>query len=370
MRRWAATLVFLVVCLMGIGVVMLASTGLVPGKEGFLYRQLIWVAVSLSVGVIISHIDYRWWQQRFIMSAIFALSILSLAAVLIEGVGHEVGGATRWIKLGGISIQPSEFAKVGIVIVLCGWLSGVREHIRDWLPGIVLPMMGLGIVLILILSEPDFGTTALTAAVGLALMMVAGCRKLPVLGVAGLGAVSFSLLVRMDEVRYRRVMAFLDPTAPENRAAAYQLLQSLDSFVRGNVLGVGLGNSIQKQHYLPEAHTDFILAIVGEELGFIGSAAVVTGFTGIAICGLVIALRAPDMLGRMLGFGLTLLLSLQAVMNIAVVTGSMPTKGIALPFISYGGSSLLISVVCVAILVSIAKATDLAEAMAEDLEAV
>ncbi len=367
MRKWAATLVVLMILTMALGIVMLASTSSVNGMEihgdslFFLKRQLAWMALALVLGVILSNFDYRWFQQGMLMSLIGGLSLLGLVLVLVPLIGYEVGGASRWINLRVVKVQPSEFAKVGMIIVLSGWLAGIRGHIREWVPGFIFPMLGLGLFSFLLLCEPDFGTTALVGMVSLLVMLVAGVRKLPLFSLALAGAGAFSVLVRLSDVRYRRIMAFLDPTSDENRAAAYQLLQSLAAIVRGGRTGVGMGRSIQKHLYLPEAHTDFIFAIIAEELGLIGPLVIIGAFAGIAVCGLVISMRAPDTFGRLLAFGLTMLLVLQAGLNIAVVSGCLPTKGIALPFVSYGGSSLLVSVACIALLVSIARATDQAE---------
>jgi cell division protein FtsW len=252
-----------------------------------------------------------------------------------------------------MSVQPSEFAKLGMIVVLAAWMARVGRRSDRFREGFMLPVMGLGVVLALIILEPDFGTTLVTGAVGMAMLFVAGTRLSHLLVAGALGLSGFILAVMRDPVRTMRILAFVMPEQyPE---VARHLAQSKIAFIRGGLFGVGLGNSIQKQFYLPEAHTDFILAIVGEELGFIATVVVAALFLGFVICGMVISFRAQDIFGRLLGFGITMMIALQAAINIGVVTGCLPTKGLPLPFISYGGSSLLVSVAGVCILLNIAQ---------------
>jgi len=229
----------------------------------------------------------------------------------------------------------------------------VGRHAQKLKEGIIFPIVGLCVILGLIMAEPDFGTTLLLGAVGMLIMFAGGSRVAHLVVVAVCGACAFALAVMRDPVRMGRVLAFLMPE--KYPATAYHLAQSKVAFIRGGLFGVGLGKSIQKQFYLPEAHTDFILAIIGEELGFIATCVVVLMFLGILVCGLIISFNAPDLFGKLLGFGVTMMIVLQASINIGVVTGCLPTKGLALPFISYGGSSLLVSISCIGVLVNIAR---------------
>jgi cell division protein FtsW len=231
-------------------------------------------------------------------------------------------------------------------------MSRLGPRADRFLDGFLYPGMGLGLMLLLTILEPDFGTTFLMAAVGAAIMLAGGTR-LRHLAIGGVCAVTaFAAAVAMDPVRLRRIKAFFDPeSSPE---AAYHAAQSQIAFILGGLFGKGLGESMQKQFYLPEAQTDFIFAIIGEELGFIATALIVALFLGILVCGLLISIRAPDRFGSLIAFGATLMIVLQAAINIGVVTGCLPTKGLPLPFISYGGSSLVVSVGAVCLLLNVA----------------
>jgi cell division protein FtsW len=356
-RRLSSVLMVMVAALLAVGVVMLASTSSVRASANyqdpyyFLKRQLVWVAIALGLGLAVLRFDYHWWQKAAVPLAAFSLALLVI--VLVPGVGARIGGSSRWLRLGPFSFQPSEMAKVSLVIGMATWMSRLGRKTREFIKGLLLPVGGLGVLLGLLLLEPDFGTTLLLGMVGMLILFVGGTRIVYLSGVAMMGLAGFGLAVAHDPVRLRRILAFLYPDKfPE---VAYHLAQSEKSFTIGRLFGVGLGNSIQKQFYLPEAHTDFILAIIGEELGLIGTIAVVLLFAGILFCGVRISLKAPDLFGRLLGFGFTMLIGLQAAINIGVVTGCLPTKGLPLPFISYGGSSMLASIAGICILCNIAQ---------------
>jgi cell division protein FtsW len=367
MIRWKTPtiLIGIVLILLALGIVMLASASSVKGAtyffdaEYFLKRQLIWMVAGLFAGFLASMIDYHWWHRLAVPAGILALILL--AAVLIPHVGTLIGGSRRWLRLGPFSVQPSEFAKIASVVALSAWMAQLGVRSVCFKEGFLLPLAGLSLCLVLILMEPDLGTTVLIAVVGMALMFVGGARPL-YLGtfcIVGLVLFSSALWVLRDNPKVKnrldRIEAFMDPS--KHPAAAYQLEQSKEAFTMGGLFGVGLGRSLQKYNYLPEAHTDFILAIVGEELGLLASGGVVALFLGFLVSGMIIASRAPDIFGRLAGFGLTLMTVLQAAINVGVVTGCLPTKGLPLPFISYGGSSLLISLISVGVLVNIARQT-------------
>jgi cell division protein FtsW len=342
---------------------MLASTSSVRGQEAFgdplhfLKRQLLWMAAGISTGVLLARFDYHWYRKLALPIAVAVLLMLTL--VFIPGIGLRVGGSRRWLNLGMLSLQPSEFAKLGVVVSLAAWLARTGRRAALLVPGIILPGLGVGTVAVLLMLEPDYGTTALTCAVAGCMLFVGGARLVYLLAAAGLGVAGMAVMVANDPVRLGRVLAFLAPA--KYPAVAYHLVQSKIAFIKGGWFGVGLGNSIQKHLYLPEAHTDFILAIIGEELGFIATISVLALFATVMVCGVIVSVRAKDAFGRLLGFGLTATLVVQAIINMGVVTGCLPTKGLPLPFISYGGSSLLVSLAMVGVLLNIEEHAAAAE---------
>lgn len=356
MGKTASALIAAVVILLSVGIVMLASTSTVRGSAAFddphyfLKKQLVWLLIALLSGVLFARFDYHWWQKLAVPVAGVALVLLTL--VLVPGIGRMIGGSRRWLRIGPFSVQPSEFAKFAMIVLLAWWMSRVGRRAAFFREGLLYPMSLLGIFVLLMILEPDFGTTLLTGVVGMSILFAGGARigYLVVTGVCGMCA--FVLAIMRDPVRMGRVLAFLMPE--KYPVTAYHLAQSKIAFIRGGLRGVGLGESLQKQFYLPEAHTDFIFAIIGEELGLLFTGLIVCLFIVILFCGILISNRAPDLFGRLLGFGLTMMITIQAAINMGVVTGCLPTKGLPLPFISYGGSSLVMSVVCVCVLLNIA----------------
>lgn len=356
MRRTISTLAGIVLALLSLGVVMLFSTSSVEGTASFsdpyyfLKRQLAWLFLSLLCGSVVIRVDYHTWVKYSPYIAVGSLILLGL--VFAPGFGMKVGGSSRWIRLGPFSFQPSEPAKFALIVTMVAWVSRAGRRMSNFKEGLLIPLTGLGILLLLVMLEPDFGTTMLMGLVGMCILFAGGTQigYLLITGLLGLSA--FFLAVLHNPVRRARVLAFLMPQKYPD--TAYHLAQSKIAFIKGGFPGVGLGNSIQKQFYLPEAHTDFIFAIIGEELGVIATAGIVLLFLGLLVCGMIIAYRAPDSAGKLLAFGLTIAITLQAAINMGVVTGCLPTKGLPLPFISYGGSSLLMSVVGVCVLINIA----------------
>lgn len=352
-----ALAVFVLILLAG-GCVMLASTSAVKALADygdanfFIKRQMIWIILALITGGLAAKIDYHRW--RYLALPILIISLALLTLVLLPGYGAKIGGSRRWLHFSYFSFQPSEPAKFALVLALAWWLAREQRHITSFARGALVPMLIMGMILGLVFLEPDFGTTFLAALVGLAIMFLAGTRLryLGAFGLLGLGG--FSLALLHNEVRLQRILAFRDPEK-YSQTFAYQLNKSIDAFIAGGWTGVGLGKSVQKHFYLPEAHTDFIFAIIGEELGLLATLLVTTLFAGIFFCGLRISWRAHDQFGRLLAFGLTMMISLQALYNIAVVLGCMPTKGLPLPFISFGGSSLITSLLSVGVLINIAQ---------------
>lgn len=359
MRKTSSALIVMVVVLLSLGIVILASTSSVKGSatfdnpQYFVIRQLVWLVIALLAGLACAKFDYHYWRR--LAPFMYILSILLLVAVFLPGIGLRVGGSSRWIRLGPLTLQSSEVAKLSIVVAMASWLSYAGRRVEYFVDGLLIPIGGMCVIIGLIFLETDLGTTALIAIVCVAMLFAAGTRLSYLLPVSFIGMFGGVLFIMQDDVRWKRVMAFLHPDDPEYLDKAHQLIQSKIAFINGGWLGVGLGNSIQKQLYLPEAHTDFIFAIIGEELGFVFSLGVVLIFVGLLVCGMIISFKAPDLFGKLLGFGLIMMIVAQALINIAVVTGSAPTKGIALPFISYGGSSLMMSMAIIGVLLNISS---------------
>ncbi len=356
-RRTIITLIAAVLVLATVGVIMMFSASLVRGEssyentEYFLVRQLIWLFISLMAAIVCTRIDLVLLRKIALPAA--AVCALLLVLVRIPGIGHNINGSWRWLKFGPLTIQPSEFSKIGIILAAAWWISRRRRYMHTFKRGILVPIIGLGMFAGLLMVEPDFGTTMLVGLVGLTLLFIGGARPRYLFGFTAAGAAAFGLILMHNANRMRRITAFLDPEKYA-QGEAWQLINALNAFASGGAYGTGLGNSIQKQFYLPEAHTDFIFPIIGEELGLIATFSVLLLFVVIFICGLRIASRANDDFGRFTALGVTLMITLQAIINLAVVTGSMPTKGLALPFISYGGSSLLVCSAMIGMLVNVA----------------
>jgi cell division protein FtsW len=357
MQRTISFLIAAVLILVTIGVIMLFSASMVRGdaqynnSEYFLYRQITWLVLSLISAGVCARLDLRWLRVSALPLAGICLFLLIL--VRIPGIGIYINGSWRWLRFGPFTIQPSEFAKIGIILAFSWWISRRRRYMHTFKRGLLPPLVALGAFSVLLLVEPDFGTTILVGLVTMVLLYIGGVRLLQLFGFAGAGLMGVAVLLLHNENRMRRIFAFLDPEKYAQEEA-WQLINGLNAFASGGAYGTGLGNSIQKYHYLPEAHTDFILPIIGEELGLAVTLLVLILFVVIFICGLRIAERASDDFGRFTALGVTLIITFQAIINLAVVTGCMPTKGLALPFISYGGSSLLVSFIMVGMLINVA----------------
>lgn len=344
-----------------VGVVMVFSASAVTAKElygngyVFLERQIIWLAVGLFGMIRLMNFDYRKLREPRVIYSSVAVVLLMLIGVLFLDRSHATH---RWIHAGPLSLQPSEFAKL-VVILYLAWFLELRLRpggfgVNNW-NHTLLPALGPVIfILALILREPDMGTSCMIFLIALVMLYQAGMSMKYVAG-AALGALpAVYLLIVHAHYRYERMLAFFSPGAdPQGRG--FQLVQSLIAVGSGGLTGVGLMESKQKLFYLPEAHTDFIYAVLCEELGYIGGIAVVILFGIYAWRGFRAAFRAPDAFGRLLALGITTLVVGQALVNLSVVLGLMPTKGIPLPFISYGGSSLLIMLLATGVLLNISQ---------------
>jgi len=337
------------------GLVMLFSAGAVRGAQDLLFKQIVWVVVSLLVGGYASIVNLDWLRNRTIL--IFGLCLIGLVLTLIPGIGVKVNGAQRWIGLGSLRIQPSEFAKIGMVLLLAKYFAVEQRMIGSLVKGFLVPSILIGSVCGLILLQPDFGTCFLCGTVGAILMFQAGVGLKWLMPVAGLAVSVFSILVYFDPVRIRRVTSFLDVEANANDSA-YQLWQGMLAFGVGGVEGVGLGMGRQQMYFLPEAHTDFIFPVIGEELGLVATFGILIAFF-ILFFSVGVKLRQVSKLHEyLLAMGSLLFVILQAIINIGVVTGCLPTKGMSLPFISYGGSNLVVTFIFVGLIINVMRKKD------------
>ena len=344
--------IFAAISLTMIGLVMLFSAGVVRGAQALLTKQIIWLALSLVMGLYAAFMDLEWLRRK--AWVVFGLCILGLILTLVPGIGVKVNGAQRWIGLGPLRIQPSEFAKIGLVIILAAYFSQRHREIKTFLYGFFIPSVVIGLCCGLIILQPDFGTCFLCGAVAATMMFQAGTSLRWLLPVAGLAIAAFSVLVYFDPVRIRRVTSFLDVEANANDSA-YQLWQGMLAFGVGGLDGVGLGMGRQQMHFLPEAHTDFIFPVIGEELGLLVTSGIVLCFL-VLFASVFLRLRqAPRLYEYLLAMGAILFVTLQAIINMGVVTGSLPTKGMSLPFISYGGSNLMVTFVLLGFVINVLK---------------
>lgn len=357
----AISLIAIVVGLVAFGLLMVYSSSFILAQERtgdgltFIKRQLLFGALGLGALVAASRVDYRRWSKW--AYPMLGFSLLLLALVFIPGVGHRVGGAQRWLRFGDFGFQPAEFAKFAIVFFVARHLA--RK--QDRLDSIAASVGGMFFVplpaFLLLLAQPDFGSTAVICLVIFCLLFLGGVRKRYLGGALLLASGAAAFLVMSSAYRRARVASFLDPWADPG-GKGFQMIQSLLGLHHGGLTGVGLGNGKEKLFYLPEAHNDFILAVIGEELGLIGVGVVVFAFLFFLRTGLRIAQeareRAGDLHGMLLASGITLVIGLQGLINIAVVLGLLPTKGLALPLISYGGSALLVDLFAIGVLLSIA----------------
>ena len=341
-----------------VGLVMVFSaSAVVAGKRFhdswyYLKRQLAWLAFGLMILHVVSQVDYIWWKRLAL--PLLGLIIVLLVVVLIPSIGVAANGARRWLRLGPISIQPAEMAKLIGVIYLAAYLAKKEDRLQHFSTGLLPALLVIGVLSGLVLLEPDLGTVVVLGLVTGGLLFVGGAR-VSHLSTLALSAVPIGLaLVLTSSYRRQRLMAFLEPWRDASDTG-FQITQSFLAFGSGGLFGVGLGEGKQKLFFLPEAHTDFVLALVGEELGFVGTGIVVLFFALFVIRGFQISTRARIPFGRYLGIGITTLIGIQALINACVVTGLLPTKGLTLPFVSYGGSSLVISLTGVGILLNISR---------------
>lgn len=359
-------LLLIVVALLTFGLVMVLSSSYIFAEErfgdgfAFIKKQFLFAMLGLVGMGFAARIPHRNWLKWGY--PVLAAACVLLLCVLIPGVGAKVGGAQRWIRFGGIGFQPGELAKFAMIFFVIRQLEMKKTRLDQFGPGILAPLLVPLPGLVLLLLQPDFGSTALIVSISVVLMFLAGVPKKNIFMLVAVAGVAASALLLGSDYRRARLMTFLDPWSdPGGRG--FQIIQSYLGLFHGGWFGVGLGNGKEKLFYLPEAHNDFIGAVIGEELGLIGITAVVLAYSFLVYRGLRIAYRCweneRDRYGMLLASGITLILGLQGFINLSVVLGLVPTKGLTLPLISYGGSALMVDLFAAGILLSVSRTTDL-----------
>ncbi len=357
------TLLITIFILLGLGIITVLSasspTALAEtGNDSYKYvkRQLFSAVIGVILMFALSKIDYKFWQKKY--KIIFLGSILLLLSTLAMGASSN--GATRWVNLGFISFQPSEVAKIGIIIFYAAFLTNNKEKLKSIKEGFVYPLaLIVPVVLIVLVLQNHFSATLVIVMLVSILMLLAGCRMryFILFGLPIVAAVVFAIFFGGQGFRLQRVMTFLDPWQ-DKTGDGWQIINSLYAIGSGGIFGVGLGNSKQKYLYIPEPHNDFIFSVLAEELGFLGCTLVIILFAVLIWRGITISMKSPDMFGSLLAAGITSMIAIQVLINIAVVTSSMPVTGMALPFFSYGGTALIIILSAMGILLSVSRATN------------
>ncbi len=360
-KRYDGWLFLSVLGLLGFGVVMVYSTSSyyaqIRFEDGlhFLKRQGLFALLGIVVMSMFMMLDYR-LLRRFVY-VILPISFILLGLLWIPGLGRKAGGALRWIDMGLIWIQPSEPAKLGLLIYLAHIVVKKSDRMHTFGKGFMPPVIVSGLMILLVFLQPDFGTAATMGALVMAMLFVGGANPFHVVGSTVLAAPILYVGLMGAEYRRERILAFLDPWSSP-RDAGFQIIQSYIALGNGGVTGVGLGMSSQKLFYLPMAHTDFVLSVIGEELGLVGICAVVAAFIVILVRGLKAAIGAPDSFGAKLAAGLTFMIAIESLVNMGVVMGLLPTKGLPLPLLSYGGTSLVVTMAAAGILLNVSAAPD------------
>lgn len=359
MRRTRITIVVTVLLLLSIGIVMIYSSSAIYAHEKykngmfFLKRHLSFVSLGIVLAFLAMSFDYR--KLRKWAKPILILAYLLLTLLLIPGIGTEVAGARRWFRFGMFSFQPSELANISLIIYVADFIARKRNLVKDdFSHGFLPPLFAMGLLLALIIIQPDLGTCFALGTVILLMLFIGGIRKEYLLGLILLAIPVVYLLIFQVAYRRARILAFLNPWA-DARGSGFQIIQSNIAIGSGGIFGVGLGHSMQKLFYLPAAHTDFIFSIIGEEMGLLGTIGICLAFIILIIQGMRVARNAQDVFGYFLSVGIILLLAIKAAINIGVSIGALPTKGLPLPFISYGGSSLIFDLIGVGLLLNIAR---------------
>lgn len=352
------TLLITILLLLSLGLIMVLSasspTALAEGGSSYTYfiRQAIFAAIGLVAMALISKIDYRIYKRFYVISYIVAFLLLALVLV----IGKTTNGAKRWIYIGSLSFQPSELVKILMIVFYAGLLTMDRDELPQFLKGFIKHAFWIGPIALMLLLEPHMSATVVIAGICLVMMVLAGCKFGHLLMLGGaIGIPALFLLITKAAYRLQRVTTFLDPWK-DKLGEGWQVIQSLYAIGSGGLFGLGLGQSKQKYLYLPEPQNDFIFSVLAEELGFVGCVFVIILFAILIWRGVLISMKAPDMFGSLMAAGITALIGIQSIINIAVVTSSMPATGMPLPFFSYGGTALFILLCEMGILLNISRA--------------
>jgi cell division protein FtsW len=349
MRLAIGTITIVTGLALALGLTMLHSIGMHhPMGMYFFNQQCRWLAIGLVACVLAMAVDYRSTRAPAYVLLVAAAVLL----VLARAIGVEIKGAWRWLRVGPISVQPSEIAKLALILAIAAYAHACRRRMSNFVYGLALPGAAIGVVLFLVLLGKDLGTTALLAMLSAAMLFAAGARLRHLIPIGILGAIALGAYLATDPVRWRRVDAFLHPEKYA-QTIALQSEQSKVAIGSGGAFGRGLGNGVQKAGFVPEQPGDFIFSVIGEELGLQVTLPLLGAYVAFALAALSIARRAADMYGSMIAFGVAMLVALQAIINVAVTTGSMPNKGLALPFVSYGGSCLVVMLTLVGLLINV-----------------
>lgn len=352
-------LIAAVIGLLIIGLMMVASSSVMVSTKlyhqpfHFLIRQAAYLFVGLLAAIVVMRIDSSEWEKRSVPLLLICLVLLVL--VLVPGIGRIVNGSRRWLAFGPIGLQVSELAKMSMIFYLAGYLVRQQDNVSQGILGFIRPMIILGFVAVLLLLEPDFGATVVIAGTVMAMLFLTGVKLRYYVGLMVLVGMALVFLALSSPYRVARLTTFLNPWADQFKSG-YQLTQSLIAFGRGGWLGVGLGDGVQKLFYLPEAHTDFLFAVLAEELGLLGILLVLTLYSILVIRGLMIGFNAyieGRLFAAYTAYGITFWLGLQAAINMGVNAGLLPTKGLTLPFLSYGGASMVVNCIVIALLLRI-----------------
>jgi len=352
-------LLSIILILLVFGLVMISSAGIIFsnvrfGDEYHLFKRhfIFGIVIGLPSMYLVSRIHYSFWKKIALPFFVATLTLLTL--VLVSGIGVSYQGASRWINLGPISFQPTEIAKIAIIVYLAAWLMNRGDKLKDFKEGLIPFLMILGSMAFLIIAQPDIGTLGVIVMISLIMFFVAGAPVKYIMGIIMGGLALVALLIKLEPYRMNRLTAFLDPSV-DPQGISYQINQALLAVGSGGIFGVGLGQSRQKFNYLPEPVGDSIFAIISEELGMIGASILLCFFVAFALRGYRIARYAPDNFSRLVAVGITSWIVFQALVNIMSILKLMPLTGIPLPFISYGSTSLVFTLVGIGILLNISK---------------